>query len=82
MAILVIYVIVLAVAGLLIWLLLSPVVGQVAALSHHLPTYQRDLQERVTQLQKRLQAGGAVGQTIRTWQAPWQRRCSMLRQHC
>ena len=64
-AILVIYVIVLAVAGLLIWLLLSPVVSQVAALSHHLPTYQRDLQERVTQLQKRLQAGGAVGQTIK-----------------
>ncbi|MGO8948300.1 MAG: AI-2E family transporter [Ktedonobacterales bacterium] len=63
-AILLIYVIVLALVGLLMWLLLSPVVSQVTSLAHHLPEYQRELRERVTQLQRRLQAGGAVGQAI------------------
>jgi predicted PurR-regulated permease PerM len=66
LAILAIYLVALAVAGLLIWLLLSPLVSQIDSLAQHLPRYHRDVTNLLSQLQQRLKAQGAVGQTIQS----------------
>ena len=63
-AILLIYLIVLVGAGLLIWLLLSPLLGQISSLTHHLPQYEKQLRQRVDQLQAQLHAAGTLGQAI------------------
>jgi predicted PurR-regulated permease PerM len=63
-AILLIYVTVLAVVGLLIWLLVTPVVSEVTSLTHHLPEYNKRFQEQLTQLQQRLHAQEALGQAV------------------
>jgi predicted PurR-regulated permease PerM len=63
-AVLMIFVLGLALAVLLLWFLLSPVVTELTSLSNHLPEYQRDLQSEVTQLQQRLKAQGGLGQAV------------------
>jgi predicted PurR-regulated permease PerM len=62
--VLLIFLIVLVLAGLLLFFLLNPLVSQISSLTHHLPSYQKQLQTQVNQLQRRLQAQGAVGQAI------------------
>jgi putative heme transporter len=58
------YAVALVVAGLLIWLLVSPLVDQVGSLTLHLPRYFSEAQYQFVQLRERLQAQGAVGQAI------------------
>jgi predicted PurR-regulated permease PerM len=58
------YAVALAVVGLLIWLLLSPLVVQVGSLTVHLPRYYSEAQYLFVQLRERLHAQGAVGQAI------------------
>jgi putative heme transporter len=64
LAILLMYAVALAMAGLLIGLLLSPLVGQVGSLTLHLPRYYKEAQYQLVQLRERLKAQGAVGQAI------------------
>jgi putative heme transporter len=66
LAVLLIYLLAAAVAFVLMYFLLSPVIAQLSALVSHLPDYQKALQAEVGQLQQRLKAQGAVGQWIQT----------------
>jgi putative heme transporter len=58
------YAVALAVGGLLIWLLLSPLVGEIGSLTVHLPRYFSETQHEFVQLRERLKTQGAVGQAI------------------
>jgi predicted PurR-regulated permease PerM len=64
LAVIVIYLLVAAVAVILGYFLLSPLISQLSSLASHLPDYQKALQGEITQLQQRLKAQGAVGQLI------------------
>jgi predicted PurR-regulated permease PerM len=64
LAILLMYAVALAAAGLLIWLLVSPLVGDIGSLTRHLPRYYSEARYQLIQLRERLQAQGAVGQAI------------------
>jgi putative heme transporter len=64
LGILLIYGIALVAAGLLIWLLLGPLVGQIGSLSVQLPRYFGEVQSLFAQLRERIQAQGAVRQLI------------------
>jgi predicted PurR-regulated permease PerM len=64
LAILSLYGIVVVVAGLLIWLLLSSLVGQIGSLSVHLPGYYQQVQTLFVQLRELIHAQGAVRQLI------------------
>ena len=82
LAILLIYAIVLAVVGLLIWLIISPLLSQITSLVHHLPDFQKRIQIEVLQLQRRLQAKGALWQAIQNLATALAAACSVRRQHC
>jgi putative heme transporter len=64
LAVLLIYLLGVAIAIMLAYFLLSPVIAQLSLLASHLPDYQKALQGEITQLQKGLKAQGAVGQWI------------------
>jgi predicted PurR-regulated permease PerM len=65
LAILMIYVAVIALAGVLIWLLLvSPLLSQIGSLTLHLPQYYHQVRDLLAHLRERLHAQGAVGQAI------------------
>jgi predicted PurR-regulated permease PerM len=64
LAVLLIYLLGAAVAFILLYFLLNPIITQVSSLVSHLPDYQKALQAEITQAQERLKAQGAVGQFI------------------
>jgi predicted PurR-regulated permease PerM len=61
---LLVYGIALVVAGLLLWLLVSPLVGQIGYFSVHLPRYYQEVQTLFGQLRELIHAQGAVRQLI------------------
>jgi putative heme transporter len=65
LAVLLIYLLGAAVAIILLYFLLSPLIAQLSSLASHLPDYQKALQAQITQVQRGLKAQGAVGQWIR-----------------
>jgi predicted PurR-regulated permease PerM len=64
LAILLIYGVALVVAGLLLWLLLSPLVNEIGSLTLHLPQYYQEVRSLFIQLREQIQAQGAAGQLI------------------
>ncbi len=64
LAVLAIYLVVFVSIGALLWLLLSPLISELSSLIHHLPAYEKALQQQVSGLQRRLATQGTIGQAI------------------
>jgi len=63
-AILLIYGVVSLVLGSLIWLLVTPLVDEVVALTHQLPEFAREARQLLADLREQLHAQGEAGQAI------------------
>jgi predicted PurR-regulated permease PerM len=64
LAVLLIYVVALAIVGFLLWLLLNPLVQEVNSLTGNLPTYLDQLRRNATDLERQLKTQGALSQAI------------------
>jgi predicted PurR-regulated permease PerM len=66
LAVLLIYVVALVIAGFLIWLLLNPLIQEVNSFSNNLPAYLGQLQRQANDIGRQLRAQGALSQIIDT----------------
>lgn len=66
LAILLIYLVGVVVFGVLIWLVLTPLVGQINSLTTHLPEYLQHLQQQAHDLERQLRAQSALAGIIDT----------------
>ena len=64
LAVLIIYIVVLAIVAFLLWLLLNPLISQVTTLANDLPGYLAQLRQRGDDLRQFLNAQGALSQFI------------------
>lgn len=64
LAVLLIYLVALAIVGALLWLMLNPLLSEVSTLARNLPQYLTQLQDDVRQLQQNLRAQGTVGSAL------------------
>lgn len=64
LAVLLIYLVALAIVGGLAWLLLTPLLSQVSALVDHLPRYLIQLRDTLDRLERSLKATGAVSSVL------------------